>query len=203
MSSSDYHFVTHWRVLGTVEEVFAVFEDPTELSRWWPAVYLEVDELTPGGEAGIGRQVRVLTKGWLPYTLRWDFRVTESRRPFALAIEAAGDFAGRGVWRFEQSGAWVDLTYDWKIRFGKRGLAIFSPLLAPVFAANHRWAMRRGEESLRIELERRRAAQSGRAFLGERPPRPTTTSPVPLALAAVALGAAMILLARLVRRPRR
>jgi hypothetical protein len=31
-------------------------------------------------------------------------------------------------------------------------------VIKPLFAANHRWAMARGEESLRLELARRRAA---------------------------------------------
>jgi hypothetical protein len=34
----------------------------------------------------------------------------------------------------------------------------FSRVMKPVFSANHHWAMRRGEESLRLELARRQAA---------------------------------------------
>ncbi|MEO8745789.1 MAG: hypothetical protein ABI334_01555 [Candidatus Dormiibacterota bacterium] len=32
-----------------------------------------------------------------------------------------------------------------------------TPIFRPIFAANHRWAMARGEESLDLELRRRRA----------------------------------------------
>jgi hypothetical protein len=47
-------------------------------------------------------------------------------------------------------------------------------LLKPVFSANHRWAMARGEESLRLELRRKRALGSGRdAGLVPPPPAPT------------------------------
>ncbi len=61
---------------------------------------------------------------------------------------------------FEQDGRWVDITYDWKIRADKPLLRRLSFLLKPVFAANHRWAMAKGEESLRLELRRRRGSDS-------------------------------------------
>jgi hypothetical protein len=93
---------------------------------------------------------------WLPYTLRWSFRVIESRYPYGFSLEAWGDFEGSGSWTFAQDGEWVDIRYDWKIRADKPLLRVLSFLLKPVFSANHRWAMARGEESLRTELDRRR-----------------------------------------------
>ena len=45
MAASDYHFITRWRVEGSVEEVSDVLNQPAELPRWWPSVYLDV---TPG-----------------------------------------------------------------------------------------------------------------------------------------------------------
>lgn len=158
MSANDYHFVTHWRVESTVQEVSDVLGNAVDLTRWWPSVYLAVKELEPGGTDGVGRVVELHTKGWLPYTLHWYFRVTESRRPLGFSLEAWGDFEGRGVWTFAQSGAAVDITYDWRIRAEKPLLRYLSFLLKPIFSANHRWAMARGEESLRAELARRAGA---------------------------------------------
>jgi hypothetical protein len=195
MSWSDYHFITHWRVLGTVTEVSEVLQNPGDLSRWWPSVYLKTEELSVGDQAGIGRVVRVLTKGWLPYTLSWQLEVVASRRPFGFTIEATGDFVGRGSWLFEQEGAWVDVTFDWRVRVEKPGVRQLSPLLKPLFAANHRWAMRRGQESLIAELERRRAGGTP----GRLPPRATTTSPVPLLLAGAAACLALFSLVLLTR----
>jgi Polyketide cyclase / dehydrase and lipid transport len=156
MASHDYHFVTHWRVAGTVEEVDAILGEPADLPRWWPSVYLQVDELEPGGDGGVGKLVELHTRGWLPYTLKWRFRVIESRKPHGSTIEALGDFVGRGIWTFEQQGPEVAITYDWQVRAEKPLLRALSFLLKPVFSANHRWAMARGEESLRLELARRR-----------------------------------------------
>ena len=45
MATNEYHFVTHWRVRGTVAEVMEVISDAESLPRWWPAVYLEARQL--------------------------------------------------------------------------------------------------------------------------------------------------------------
>jgi hypothetical protein len=161
MSVNAYHFTTHWQVPGTVEEVAEILANATDLPRWWPAVYLEVVETKPGDEDGIGKEVSLHTRGWLPYTLRWHFRVTESDYPHSFAMEAWGDFVGRGEWRLRQDGGNVQVTYDWRVQAEKPLLRYFSFLLRPIFAANHRWAMAQGEKSLRRELVRRVASKSG------------------------------------------
>lgn len=186
MGTNDYRFVTTWRVPGTLEEVNEVLSDGPDLARWWPSVYLEVRNLRPGDEHGVGSVVDLYTKGWLPYTLRWQFEVTESRYPYGFTLDARGDFVGRGIWTFMQNGPEVIMTYDWSIRADKPLLRYASFLLKPIFAANHRWAMARGEESLRLELARRRAATPEERALLPDPPGPTTTSPVPLAAGALA-----------------
>jgi hypothetical protein len=121
-------------------------------------VYLAVQEIERGGEKGVGRLVELHTKGWLPYTLHWFFRVTESRRPFGFSLQAWGDFEGSGIWTFAADGRFVDITYDWRIRAEKPLLRYLSFLFKPIFSANHRWAMTRGEESLTAELARRAGA---------------------------------------------
>jgi hypothetical protein len=151
MSANEYHFVSHWRVGGTVEEVAEVLGNALDLQRWWPSVYLAVKEIEPG-------VFEMHTKGWLPYTLHWFFRRTESRGTLGFSLEAWGDLEGIGVWTFAQRGKSVDITYDWRIRAEKPVLRYLSFLLKPIFAANHRWAMARGEESLRAELGRRAGA---------------------------------------------
>ena len=79
MKSNEYAFITHWRVQSTCQEISDILGNAPDLTRWWPSVYLDVQELEPGDKNGIGKVVSLFTKGWLPYTLRWSFRVTESR----------------------------------------------------------------------------------------------------------------------------
>jgi len=103
------------------------------------------------------------------------------------------------VWTFVQEGAWVGVTFDWRLRVEKMGVKELSPLLKPIFAANHRWAMRRGEESLKLELARRRAKAGGQADLAA-PPGPTFIS---LVVSAVAVLLGAVVLAGALTRSRR
>lgn len=190
MPANDYHFLTRWRVSATCEEVASIISDAAALPPWWPSVYLAVEEREPGDERGIGRVIDLHTRGWLPYTLRWRFRVTESVYPHTFAIAAEGDFVGTGRWTFAPAGPGeTDVTYDWRIVAMKPLLRRLSWALKPVFSANHRWAMERGRESLSLELRRRRAA--GAAERDAIPPPPGAVSirrkgPIPGALLAIA-----------------
>lgn len=201
MPSREYRFTTHWRVYGTPEEVFDVLADPSDLPRWWPSVYLAVEEMDPSRADGTGRRVALLTRGWLPYQLAWVLRVAESRRPDSLTIEAEGDLEGRGKWTFEPDGAWVSVTFEWEVDANKPLLRFFAPVFAPAFAANHRWAMARGRESLAVELARRRATGAERDAIPPPPPPARATGLVLAAGAASALG--LTIAAVRLLRPRR
>lgn len=158
MSKNTYHFITRWEVDASCEEVYRLLEDVDALAQWWPSVYLEVATTKKGAPGGVGKEVALYTKGWLPYTLRWQFRVTETNFPRGFSLEAWGDFVGRGVWTFTPApGGGCVVEYDWRISAEKPLLKYLSWLLKPIFAANHRWAMRQGEVSLKLELRRRRA----------------------------------------------
>jgi hypothetical protein len=155
MATNDYHFVSRWRVEGSAQDVYEILFDAGGRVHWWRDVFLDVQFLEPGDERGVGQVVRLLTKGWLPYKLRWQYRITDVRPPYGFALEASGDFVGGGIWSLKQDGPRVDVVYDWRIRVDKPLIRWLSFLLKPLFAANHRWAMRRGEEGLRRELARR------------------------------------------------
>ncbi len=157
MASNDYHFVTRWRFQASAEEVSEILNHPEDLARWWPSVYLDVKITRLGDARGVGRTVDLYTKGWLPYTLRWQFETTRSDAPRGFELVAKGDFVGRGIWTFEPDGEFVNVVYDWKIAADKPLLRYLSFVLKPFFRWNHEWAMARGEESLALELRRRHA----------------------------------------------
>jgi hypothetical protein len=199
--SNQYEFLSRWRVEGTCGEVADVLADPLALAQWWPSVYVAVEETRPPDARGLGQRVRLHTQGWLPYTLRWEFEVTETRYPYGFTIVADGDLNGRGVWTFQQDGSYVDVTYDWRLRAEKPILRNLSFLLKPVFGANHRWAMAQGEESLTLELARRRATSAAAIAGIPPPPGPVTYAAVALIAGAAAVGAALAYL--LIRSRRR
>ncbi len=170
---NDYEFVTEWRVAGTIDEVKAVLGDGEALPRWWPSVYVSTRLVAEGEPTGVGREVELHTKGWLPYTLTWTLRITEPITDAGFALTARGDLEGAGRWTFAQDGPEVEIRYDWRVHASKPLLQRLGWLLKPAFAANHRWAMARGEESLRLELRRRRAASDTVRDRVPPPPPPT------------------------------
>jgi hypothetical protein len=198
--SHEYQFLSRWRVEGTCGEVADILGDPLALSQWWPSVYLGVDELRPPDAHGLGRRARLHTKGFLPYTLTWELEVTETRYPYGFTIAASGDFDGRGVWTFEQDGSFVDVTYDWRLSAEKPLLRNLSFLLRPLFEANHRWAMAQGEQSLKLELLRRRASSDAVRVNIPLPPGPVTYAGVAIVVGAAAVGAGLVYLMMRARR---
>ncbi|MEA5455062.1 polyketide cyclase [Sinomonas sp. JGH33] len=151
----------------------SILRNGADLSRWWPSVYLDVRMLDPGDAQGLGRRIDLFTKGWLPYTLRWTFTVTEPITLDGFAISARGDLNGTGRWTLTQDGPETVVRYDWTVSVGKPLLRRLSWLFKPVFAANHRWAMARGQESLALELRRRRAVDDAARAAVPDPPGPT------------------------------
>lgn len=186
--ANSYFFVSHWRVKGRVEEVFSVLKQAERLPLWWPSVYLGVEENERGERDGIGRTLTLTTKGWLPYTLIWKLRVTGVTAPERLSISASGDLEGKGTWMLAQDGEYVNISYEWEVVANKPLLKLLSPLLKPVFALNHRWAMAQGETSLKLELQRIKARSYEEAL--QVPPPP---GPEPEARAWAVLGSGLLL----------
>jgi hypothetical protein len=177
METNAYHFITQWRIKAPLAEIMTVIGDAQALPRWWPSVYLDVKQLTAGDASGMGKQIALYTKGWLPYTLRWQFEVTEVQ-PLGFTLVATGDFIGRGIWTFASEGDTVLVTYDWKISAEKPLLKRLSFVLKPIFSMNHHWAMRKGEASLLLELQRRSAQTEAARAAIPAPPPATPSNPL-------------------------
>ena len=162
MIASEYAFHTEWFVpAATPGDVARVLEDIAGLPRWWPQVYLAVRIVEPGDEHAVGCVADLETRGLLPYRLRWRLHVVSGAFARTSVVEASGDLDGRGVWNMCERDGGTCVTYDWHVRARKPLLRRWSPVLRPLFAANHRWAMRTGERSLRREVARRKALLLG------------------------------------------
>lgn len=197
MAVNDYRFIDRWRVRGTPDEVWAIMTEGADFKRWWPGIYLDARELVPGDDDGLGKTIAFHAQGGrLLYTLRWQARTIRVHKPHGFTIEASGDFQGTGTWTFEPDGDWVHMTFEWVIRAANPLLRYLSFVIKPILANNHRWAMRVGEKSLRLELERRRAGTSENAARGPSPPGPVTARRVLPWVAAMAVGVVVIVLMR-------
>lgn len=93
---NDHQFFTEWRVAGTIDEVKEILGDAPSLPRWWPSVYLSVNQVAEGEPGGVGRAVDLHTEGWLPYTIRWKLTITEAMTDTGFALAATGDLEGQG-----------------------------------------------------------------------------------------------------------
>lgn len=152
MATNEYSFQTRWVVPGTPEEISSLLQEPLELPRWWPSVYLSARQE--------GEVTHLCTRGFLPYRLRWSFRVQRSDPPRGFSLVAWGDLEGRGEWTFTPlSASHTEVLYDWHVVANKPILRHLSFLLKPLFQLNHDWAMSRGRKSLELELARRRGQQ--------------------------------------------
>jgi hypothetical protein len=171
MAANDYHFVDRWRVKGTVDEVSEIISDAESLPRWWGSVYHTVEVLEPGGVDDVGKLISLRASGWLPYTLTLQFRTIESNKPYGFTMTATGDLEGIGIWTFEPDREFVNVTYDWTVLANKPIVRKLSFLLKPIFRGNHNWTMRRGDESLKLELLRRRAASHAELAAIAPPPK--------------------------------
>lgn len=150
MLNNYYHFTSQWAVKGDIDAVANLLNTPLNLPLWWPAVYLDVQKKKHKGKT----VYELLTKGWLPYTIRWQLKKTVDEYPYRFEIEASGDLKGHGIWTLEQNGEQVNIEYDWKVLATKPLLRLGSFLFKPIFALNHHWAMEQGELSLQMELNR-------------------------------------------------
>jgi hypothetical protein len=159
MQSAVYHFITEWKLKATTQEVFDIITDVPSLTKWWPSVYLDVKETEAGDIAGKGKMMELYTKGFLPYTLIWQFKVLDVQEPNHIVLEAFGDFEGSGKWTITNDGVDTIVKYDWQIAATKPLLKYFSFMMKPIFSANHYWAMDRGLESLKIEVLKRRGLE--------------------------------------------
>lgn len=155
MPANDYHFVTTWHVEAPRELLYEILREGQGYPRWWPEVYLNARLLPSDRADHIGDRVELLTKGRLPYRLRWTARTERLSPPETIEISASGDFVGRGRWRLEPDGTATTITFDWRIRADKPLLRWLSPILKPLFQWNHHWAMSTGLPRLREEVARR------------------------------------------------
>ena len=161
MASHDYHLVTRWRFQTSAEAVFALISRPLEFPRWWGSVYLKAEVVEKGDAAGIDRLVHFVTKGALPYRLRWGARTLSMVPNQRIDIRASGDFEGDGIWLLEEDGIFVDVIFDWRVRAEKTLIRQFSWLFRPLFKSNHRWAMEQGRRGIERELASQQIGREG------------------------------------------
>jgi hypothetical protein len=147
---ADYQFLTTWCIDGSIEAAFDLLSDTAGYPSWWKGVR-SVQLLEPGGENSIGERSHFEWRSVLPYSLGFELRVTQVRRPHLLQAHATGELEGVGTWRL-YDGDGVAIVYDWRVRTTKAWMNAVGPLARPVFSWNHDLVMRQGGHGLAAAL---------------------------------------------------
>jgi uncharacterized protein YndB with AHSA1/START domain len=141
-----YRFVDEWLVPAAPAWVYELLSCPREYPDWWGDAFLEGEG--DAGRAAPGKRAHLVTRGRLPYRLRWELVCLEATAPTKLVSRIAGDFVGRGTWTITPTDTGARAVLEWDVEVRKGIVRHLTPLLRPVFAWNHRWAMRRGLERI-------------------------------------------------------
>jgi hypothetical protein len=149
MPSSDYHFVTHWRVKGPIQIAFEILKDGKNYAHWWKPAYVSSEEVG-------SQKVESLVRAKLPYTLRFTSQLIQETPPSELKIHATGELEGTGLWKLKQEGESTVIDFNWDVRANKAVVRWLSFLLKPLFSWNHDWVMNTGEKALQSEINRRK-----------------------------------------------
>ena len=160
---AKYSFTSIWKIKASREEIYPILEDVGSMTKWWSSLYIDIKRKEENDQKNISKKVNFNNKSYLPFSLNWDFKVTHVKFPSALSLKAFGDFIGTGVWKLTQlDNLTTEVRYDWNIEITKPILKYFTPILKPAIAANHKMAMCSGEESLKLEVLRRRIMNNNR-----------------------------------------
>jgi uncharacterized protein YndB with AHSA1/START domain len=156
----EYRFLDRWHVAAPIEEIYDVVGDVIGYPRWWGDVFLRAEG--DSGPPEPGRASSVLARGFLPYKLRFTLTCIEVERPSRIHSQLSGDFEGSGTWLLEAADdGRTDVALDWRPRVAKPFVRSFTPVLRPLFRANHNWTMARGGRAILGEVERRRSPSAG------------------------------------------
>jgi uncharacterized protein YndB with AHSA1/START domain/quercetin dioxygenase-like cupin family protein len=156
-ASRQYDFVDEWDVRAPMQAVFEALADGRTYPEWWKPVYISVEADGPPELGSVSRQH---FKGKLPYHLHTTSEITEYDPPHRLVAEVEGDLRGRGVWTLTDAGEGVThVRFDWSVFADRKLLRTLTPVLRPLFRANHNWAIARAIEGL--EPYAQRTAASG------------------------------------------
>lgn len=139
------------------EELTPIILSPEALHRWCGAVYMASETIAPGRPNGLGLTVRVFAKGFLPHSFFFIGRIVDLVPHRYMKIAVSGDFEGVSeMWADPVDAARCRVSLRWRVKVRHPYVSAVVPVLRPVFAWNHRWAVERARRLLQAEVDRRR-----------------------------------------------
>jgi uncharacterized protein YndB with AHSA1/START domain len=143
---AGYRFLDRWVVPYPVDAVYDAVGEPARYPEWWNDVFLAAEGDT--GPPEPGKRITVLARGFLPYRLRFTMECVEAERPTRIRSVLTGDFESSGEWRLHAVGRVTHCELEWRPTVNKPFVRELTPVLRPLFRANHAWTMRRGQKRI-------------------------------------------------------
>jgi uncharacterized protein YndB with AHSA1/START domain len=140
-----YVFVDEWDVAAPREAVFDALVDGSTYPEWWRPVYISCEA---EGPIAVGQVSRQHFKGRLPYTLKTTSTLTALDRPHRFEVDVEGDLRGHGIWTVTERDGGTHVRFDWEVFADRALLRYLTPVLRPLFRANHNWAIARAMDGL-------------------------------------------------------
>ncbi len=141
----EYVFIDEWNVHAPIQSVFDALADARSYPDWWKPVYIDVES---DGPPAVGRRSLEYFKGRLPYRLRITSEIVRLEAPHEFEIVVTVDLSGRGVWTLTELGDVVHVRFDWRVNADRPLLRLLTPVLRPLFRANHSYAIGRAKVGL-------------------------------------------------------
>ena len=149
MATNEYYFLDQWFIPQPIEKVWPHILDAAAYPGWWGEVYDQVTPLNDLPPDQVGAKTNVQAHGRLPYHIHFVGEVTRVEPPHKLGLKAEGDLTGTGLWTLSETEEGTAVSFEWIVQADKPILRLFSPILKPIFAWNHRWTMQKGEAALK------------------------------------------------------
>ena len=150
-----YHFEDEWFIPYPREVVWDVMADARLLPAWWTGVYLKAEPLGAYDRPSVGARIRGQFRGFLPYRLNVVVEATELDRPRLIAVNTVGDLSGTIRYDLMEAPGGTKVLMHEQVLAEKRIVKLLTPLLKPLFAANHRWASAHAQTGLTAFLKQR------------------------------------------------
>lgn len=151
-TASDFEFTTVWELPAPVERVWDELLDIDAWPTWWRG-FERVDVVRTGDANGVGNVRDLVTRGRMPYRLRYRVEVVRVEPLRLIEARSTGDLEGFGRWTIEPTALGTRAVYLWRVRTTRRLLRALSPIARRPLTRNHDQVMEWGREGI---LERLR-----------------------------------------------
>lgn len=133
--SSEYRFVTTWKIESPIADVWSVLVDFQTWTSWWKGLK---DMSKIGGN---GESVYKLTVGYLIYFLTFQFYIDKIVFPYSVYLHATGDLEGKGEYELSEVNNVTTVIFTWNVSVTKPWVKFASKFAHPFFEYCHNLVM--------------------------------------------------------------